>query len=167
MPKTRKDFLKETGIITGGLLTGGLSAPFSFVSIKNRDSLRWQGSERSADLVIIGGGTGGCAAALSALKMGLSVIMTEPTDWIGGQLTSQAVPPDENPWVEDFGASRSYQQYRRHVRQYYQENYPVIEGLRDDEFFNPGDGWVSRIAHEPQVSVAVIEAILSPWISNR
>ena len=53
-----------------------------------------------ADVVIIGGGLGGCAAALAALRSGLRVILTEETDWIGGQLTSQAVPPDENRWIE-------------------------------------------------------------------
>ena len=31
------------------------------------------------------------------------MVLTEPTDWIGGQLTSQAVPPDEHPWIEQFG----------------------------------------------------------------
>ena len=50
--------------------------------------------ELKADVIIIGGGLGGCAAALSSLKSGLTVIMCEETDWIGGQLTSQGVPPD-------------------------------------------------------------------------
>ena len=52
--------------------------------------------ELRADVLIIGGGTGGVAAALGAAALGKSVIVTEETDWIGGQLTSQAVPPDEN-----------------------------------------------------------------------
>ena len=56
-----------------------------------------------ADVVIVGGGLGGCAAALAALRTGRTVVLTEPTDWIGGQLTSQAVPPDEHPWIEQFG----------------------------------------------------------------
>ena len=59
--------------------------------------------EVAADLVIVGGGLGGCAAALAALEKNLSVILTEPTDWIGGQLTAQAVPPDEHGWIEQFG----------------------------------------------------------------
>jgi NADPH-dependent 2,4-dienoyl-CoA reductase/sulfur reductase-like enzyme len=42
--------------------------------------------EISADLVIVGGGFGGCAAALAAARTGLSVVMTEQTDWVGGQL---------------------------------------------------------------------------------
>ena len=43
--------------------------------------------EISADLVIVGGGFGGCAAALAAARSGLRVVMTEETDWIGGQLS--------------------------------------------------------------------------------
>ena len=53
------------------------------------------------DILIVGGGTGGCAAAMSATSMGMHVIMTEPTDWIGGQLTSQTVPPDEHLAARD------------------------------------------------------------------
>ena len=53
-------------------------------------------SEWQADIAIIGGGVGGCAAALVALEAGCTVVMTEPTDWIGGQLTQQGVPPDEH-----------------------------------------------------------------------
>ena len=48
--------------------------------------------ERSTDILIVGGGTGAIGAALAALRMGKSVIMSEETDWIGGQLTAQAVP---------------------------------------------------------------------------
>ena len=50
------------------------------------------------DIAVIGGGIGGCAAALGALRNGMRVVMTEETAWIGGQLTSQAVPPDEHPF---------------------------------------------------------------------
>ena len=44
------------------------------------------------DVAVIGGGTGGCAAALAAVRNGMRVVMTEETPWIGGQLTLQAVP---------------------------------------------------------------------------
>ena len=49
--------------------------------------------ELACDIAVIGGGTGGCAAALAAARNGMRVILTEETGWIGGQLTSQAVPP--------------------------------------------------------------------------
>ena len=69
-------------------------------------------------MIVIGGGVGGCAAALAAAKMGRRVIMTEETDWIGGQLTSQAVPPDEHPWIERMGAPAWYRAFRDGVRAY-------------------------------------------------
>jgi len=34
---------------------------------------------------------------LSQLEVRPQVILTEETGWIGGQLTAQAVPPDEHP----------------------------------------------------------------------
>src|SRR3954447_11132869 len=71
------------------------------------------------DVAIIGGGVGGCAAAIAACRNGMRVIMTEETDWIGGQLTSQAVPPDEHPWIESFGCTALYRSYRNRVRDYY------------------------------------------------
>ena len=122
--------------------------------------------ELQADLVIIGGGLGGCAAALAAARNGLQVIMTEETDWIGGQLTAQAVPPDENPWIETFGATRSYLQLRAGVRDYYRRNYPLTSEARYKPYLNPGNGWVSRLCHEPRVSLDVLEASLAPFVSS-
>ncbi|HSV99441.1 MAG TPA: FAD-dependent oxidoreductase [Sedimentisphaerales bacterium] len=121
--------------------------------------------ELSADVVIVVGGVGGCAAALAATRMGARVILTEETDWLGGQLTQQAVPPDENPWIESHGGTRSYLQYRALVRDYYRNHYPLTKELRDQQAFNPGGGGVSRLCHEPRISVAVLEAMLAPAVS--
>ena len=52
-----------------------------------------QSTQLACDVAIIGGGTGGFAAALAAFRAGMRVVLTEETDWIGGQLTAQAVPP--------------------------------------------------------------------------
>jgi len=116
----------------------------------------------ACDVAIIGGGTGGCAAALAALRNGMRVVMTEETDWVGGQLTSQAVPPDEHPWIESFGCTRLYRAYRNAVRDYYRRNYPLTEEARARWNLNPGDGSVSRLTHEPRVSVSVLEEMLAP-----
>ena len=63
-------------------------------------------AERRCDILVAGGGLGGVAAALAATARGHSVVLTEPTDWLGGQLTSQAVPPDEHRWIERHGCTR-------------------------------------------------------------
>ncbi|MBC9712636.1 FAD-dependent oxidoreductase [Streptomyces sp. TRM66268-LWL] len=116
-----------------------------------------------ADVLVIGGGTGGVAAALGALRAGRSVLLTEEYDWLGGQLTSQAVPPDEHTWIEQFGATASYRSLREGVRDYYRRHYPLTEAARARRDLNPGAGYVSRLCHEPRVSVAVIDAMLAPY----
>nr|WP_276562889.1 FAD-dependent oxidoreductase [Paenibacillus anseongense] len=120
----------------------------------------------TADIVIIGGGTGGCAAALAAAKSGKSVILTEETDWIGGQLTSQAVPPDEHRWIEQFGCTRTYREFRNEVRDYYRRHFPLTEEARSRIHLNPGNGGVSRLCHEPRAALAVLLAMLAPYVHS-
>lgn len=122
--------------------------------------------ELQADVVIVGGGTGGCAAALAAAKSGKTVVMTEETDWIGGQLTSQAVPPDEHPWIEQFGCTRSYRQFRDGVRRYYRDHFPLTPQARANPFLNPGNGGVSRLCHEPRAALAVLNQMLAPYVHS-
>lgn len=116
--------------------------------------------ETDCDLLIVGGGTGGCAAAMAATSLRQRVIMTEETAWIGGQLTAQAVPPDEHPWIESFGCTARYREYRNSVRRFYREHYSLTLEARNNPRLNPGNGWVSRLCHEPRVGLAVLEAML-------
>ena len=116
---------------------------------------------REASVAIIGGSLGGCAAALAALKVGMDVILTEETDWLGGQITSQAVPPDEHPWIESI-ANPSYAEFRRRIRDYYKRNYPLTQSALKDPYLNPGFGNVSKICCEPRVALAALEEMLAP-----
>src|SRR3974390_2991167 len=162
----RRSFLK-TALATVPFAT--IAAPLSFArqaSASSPTQQRQRVHELEAYLVIIGGGLGGCAAALAAARNGLRVIMTEETDWIGGQLTAQAVPPDENSWVETFGGTRSYLNFRQRIRDYYLRNFPLTAEARAKPFLNPGNGWVSRLCHEPRVSLAVLDELFAPWISG-
>jgi len=120
----------------------------------------------AADLIIAGGGLGGCAAALAACRNGLKVIMTEETDWIGGQVSQQGVPPDEHSWIETHGAPSSYREFRTRIRDYYKRNYPLTPEARNSKYLNPGSGSVSRICHEPRVAVAVLMEMLAPYMSS-
>jgi len=129
-------------------------------------SLYAKAGELDCDIAVIGGGVGGFAAALAALRNGRRVVLTEETRWIGGQLTAQAVPPDEHPWIEEFGCTRSYRAYRESVRDYYRRNYPLTVEARARRDLNPGNGTVSRLTHEFRVSVAVLEAALAPYVSS-
>jgi len=118
-------------------------------------------SDPRCDVLVVGGGVGGCAAALASASLGSRVVLTEETDWIGGQLTSQAVPADEHPWIEQFGCTRRWQAYRHGIRQYYRDHYPLVPKARRDPHLNPGAGFVSAICHEPRVGVAVLEAMMA------
>ena len=66
--------------------------------------------------------------------------MTEETAWIGGQLTSQAVPPDEHRWIETRGANKSYREFRTRIRDYYRRNYPLTDAANNKSNLNPGGG---------------------------
>jgi hypothetical protein len=122
-------------------------------------------AELSADIVIVGGGLGGVAAALSAARAGCSVILTEETRWLGGQLTAQGVPPDEHPYIEDFGCTGSYRRLRGAIRDYYRRNYPLTAHALAKPYLNPGNGQVSRLCHEPRVAAAVLDELLAPHLA--
>ncbi len=115
------------------------------------------------DVAIIGGGLGACAAALAAARLGCRVILTEETHWLGGQLTNQAVPPDEHPWIEEFGATASYRRLRNGIREYYRRHVPLTPAARENPRLNPGNGWVSRLCHDPRVAVAVLHEMMLPY----
>ena len=119
---SRRAFLTHAGLAAGAGLIGVRQ-----VSTQSRARGLWRlaGDEHAADLVVIGGVFGGCGAALAAARRGLTVVMTEETDWIGGQLTSQAVPLDENAWIERTGGSRTYRALRDGIRDYYRRHYPL------------------------------------------
>jgi hypothetical protein len=114
------------------------------------------------DLAIIGGGMGGCAAALAATDAGLRVVMTESTRWIGGQCTSQATPPDENPWIATYGSTASYRRFRALARQYYLEHYDLKPAARANPQLNPGGGFVSHLCIQPRAALHALNQMLGP-----
>jgi len=122
-------------------------------------------NERTADVVIIGGGLGGVSATLAAARLGAKVILVEELDWLGGQLTSQAVPPDEYPWIEYLTASQSYATFRETIRDYYRRHMPLTDAARARVRLNPGQGNVSSLCHEPWVAVKAIDELLAPHVA--
>jgi hypothetical protein len=163
----RKRFLQLVSAGSSGVITGFLPGfPLYLPSNQEKSIYVRNSNEILSDVVIAGGGLGGCAAALSALRNNLKVILTEETDWLGGQLSQQGVPPDEHQWIETHGCTRLYREFRNKIRQYYILNYPLTESAKSNKFLNPGDGSVSRLCHEPRVAVAVLHELLGPYISS-
>jgi hypothetical protein len=114
------------------------------------------------DILIVGGGTGGVAAALAAARRGRTVHMLEETDWIGGQLTAQGVCAlDEHEHIEAFGGTASYYELRNALRDHYRA---FADDAGKAPHFNPGNCWVTRVAFEPRVAVDAMMSMLRPHI---
>jgi NADPH-dependent 2,4-dienoyl-CoA reductase/sulfur reductase-like enzyme len=72
--------------------------------------------EAAYDVVVAGGGISGMAAALQAYKMGASVLVVEPSSWIGGQAAAAGVSN-----MDDLLPTRSglYRAFIAKARRYY------------------------------------------------
>jgi hypothetical protein len=163
----RRNFIELLTIGSGAVASAGLlGLPQPAQAAPEKQTRKKAAKTLSADVVVAGGGLGGCAAALAALRNKQTVILTEETDWIGGQISQQGVPPDEHMWIETHGGTQLYRDYRTAVRDYYKKYYPLTEEARARVNLNPGDGSVSRICHEPRVCVAVLEGMLAPYLST-
>ncbi|MDJ0743190.1 MAG: FAD-dependent oxidoreductase [Xenococcaceae cyanobacterium MO_167.B27] len=84
------------------------------------------------ELLIVGGGLAGAAASYEALLEGKTVCLTEITDWVGGQISSQ-------------GTSALDERTTQRARLFYPRGYLELRD-RIEKFYgelNPGDCWVS------------------------
>jgi FAD dependent oxidoreductase len=84
------------------------------------------------DILVIGGGLAGSAAAYEALRLGRTVCMTEITDWVGGQISSQGTSAldERRTQREKLFFPQGYLEFRQRIKDHY--------GKR-----NPGECWVS------------------------
>jgi hypothetical protein len=120
----------------------------------------------TCDVAVIGGSLGGVAATLAACEAGATVVLSESSDWLGGQATSQGVSAlDEHRYIERFGGTRAYMAFREAIRDHYRARYGV-QHMPDGRPLNPGNGWVSELCYEPRVGVAAIEAMLAPHVAS-
>lgn len=118
------------------------------------------------DLIIIGSTIGGVLSAYSASKMGLKVAMISEFPWIGGQFTSECVPPDENIYIEDGGASQTYLNFRKNIRSKYLKN-PHLKKEYYKSNINPGGGWVSYLCALPSDYLEEFNHLLKEGTKNK
>ncbi|MBD0266902.1 MAG: FAD-dependent oxidoreductase [Cyanobacteria bacterium Co-bin8] len=90
------------------------------------------------EILIVGGGLAGTAAAYESLLSGRTVCMTELTDWVGGQISSQGTTAlDESRKQRQLlFYSKGYLELRNRVEQLYGK-------------LNPGECWVSASCFMP------------------
>ncbi|MBF2049151.1 MAG: FAD-dependent oxidoreductase [Elainella sp. C42_A2020_010] len=97
------------------------------------------------DLLVAGGGLAGAATAYESLLAGRTVCLTEITDWVGGQISSQgtsALDERTTQREQDF-FPRGYKEFTQRLRQAYQQE-------------DPGDCWVSVFCFLPSDGHAIL-----------
>ncbi len=94
------------------------------------------------DVLVIGGGTGGTAAAIQSARMGVRTILVEPTSMLGGMLTSAGVSCTDG---NDQLPSGLWQEFRQALYQHYGRK-------------QLNSGWVSNTNFEPHVGDSILKA---------
>lgn len=97
------------------------------------------------DLWVAGGGLAGAATAYESLLAGRTVCLTEITDWVGGQISSQGTSAlDERTTQRELDFfSRGYKEFTQRLRQSYRQD-------------DPGDCWVSVFCFLPSDGHAIL-----------
>jgi FAD dependent oxidoreductase len=87
---------------------------------------------QSCDLLVVGAGLAAAAAAYEALLLGRTVCLTDVTDWVGGQISSQ-------------GTSAFDESQRQRALAFYPRGYLELRDRLEKHYgkANPGDCWVS------------------------
>ena len=91
------------------------------------------------ELLVVGGGLAGAAASYEALLAGKTVCLTEITDWVGGQISSQ-------------GTSALDERATQRSLLYYPRGYLELRKRIEDHYgeLNPGECWVSASCFLPR-----------------
>lgn len=94
----------------------------------------------TTDILVVGGGTGGTAAAIQAARRGVSTVLVSELPWLGGMLTAAGVAaPDGNELMAlQTGLWGAF-----------------LSALRQRQPGGLDNAWVSFFTYEPQVGAAI------------
>jgi len=126
-----------------------------------------------ADIIINGGSFGAPAAALAAARANplAAIVLTEPTDWLGGQATSQGVSAIDNAWHPPAQALMA-----NTPSTYYAADYlDFLNRMRDTTNTTaPGTGlspagtsWVSRESFDPRTGAWALDQMVADYPNIR
>ncbi len=120
----------------------------------------------NADIIINGGSFGAPAAALAAARANpaASILLIEPTDWLGGQATSQGVSAIDNSHHQPAQAIMN-----NNRSDYYAADYlEFLNKMRDTTTTAPGTGlspegtsWVSRETYDPRTGAWALDQMIA------
>lgn len=114
-------------------------------------------SHIKTDLLVVGGGTGGTAAAIQAARRGVATILVSETPWLGGMLTSAGVSaPDGSElaaWQTGLWGA-------------------FLRALRQEQKEGLNHAWVSLFTFTPKLGAKIFEQWVSQlpnltWIRDR
>jgi len=124
-----------TTVLTGlelGSLSRAIAQPASTAIVTPDETVE-------CEILVVGGGLAGVATAYESLLAGRTVCLTELTDWVGGQISSQGTSALDE--AKQQRALRYYSRGYLELRQRIEEHYDQI---------NPGDCWVSESCFLPR-----------------
>jgi hypothetical protein len=98
------------------------------------------------DVLVIGGGAGGTAAAVQSARLGAKTILVEPTTMLGGMLTAAGVSCTDG---NDQLPSGIWEEFRQSLYKHYGRK-------------RLNTGWVSNTNFEPEVGDSIFKA----WTAN-
>jgi len=120
---------------------------FALLSVLFAEASMAQDKPVYTDVLVVGGTTGGIAAALQTAKMGANTVVVEHTPWLGGMLSAAAVScTDGNHELR----SGIWESFRQALYKHYKSN-------------NLFTGWVSETCFEPHVADSIFKA----WVHAR
>ncbi len=135
---------QKTSLISLFLISTFLT-PFSVLAAPPRTADKTV----NCDILVVGGGLSGVATAYEALRAGQTVCLTEITDWLGGQISSEGTSAlDERPTQRSrLFYSRGYLELRQRIQRKYGK-------------LNPGNCWVSESCFLPRDGNEILTSML-------
>lgn len=94
------------------------------------------------EVLVIGGGVGGTAAAIQSARLGVKTVLVEPTTMLGGMLTAAGVSCTDG---NDQLPSGMWEEFRQALYKHYKRN-------------RLNTGWVSNTNFEPRVADSIFKA---------